>query len=166
MKVKAWPTGTTARKALQRNWDGGLMPKQNTERTFLYLVWNIMKTVRDLLLSHVNLFQSHYTLLKLSAWNEVDSKLALLNHWEKCMHFVSHPQYLHEGLLQSLKDSSIYRAYELVSSEIWSLKWDHLDCNRQQDQLCLKPKSWTCFVLVVKLRQCHIQDCQNSLKIS
>lgn len=162
MKVKAWPTGKTAWKALQRNRDGGLMSKKNIERTFLHLVWNIMKTVRDLLLSHVNLFQSHYTLLKPSAWNEVDpKKLALLNPWEKRMHFVSHPQYLHDGLSQSLKDSSIYRAYELVSSEIWSLKWDLLDGNREQDQLCLKPKSWICFILLVKLKQCHIQGCQN-----
>ena len=73
----------------------------------------------------------------------------------KHRHFVGHAQYLHEGLFQSLEHSSIHRAYQLVSSEIPSLKWDLLDCNRQQDQLCFKPNSLTCFILRVKLRQCH-----------
>lgn len=33
---KEWPTGKKAKKALQRNSDGGLMPKQNIVQTLLY----------------------------------------------------------------------------------------------------------------------------------
>lgn len=51
LTAKAWPTGKTAQKDLQRNRDDGHMPKQNTETNFLHLVRNVTKTVRDLLLA-------------------------------------------------------------------------------------------------------------------